>query len=223
MIRDVVGDGAPSMQDRVRTAIQDAIRSGEILPGSPINERELAQRFQTSRTPVREALLMLAAQGLVTIKQRAGIFVRSLSAAELVAMFETLGEMEAAVARLATTRASEGDKRGLFDAHETCRCALTRRDVEAYVAANQQFHEVFYKACANPFLAQQVRQLRARLSIYSRQQGLIHASRMPTSYDEHNVIIEAFTRGDSIMAEAAMRKHITSEKALADLVLLMQG
>jgi len=223
MKRDVVADPPPSMQDRVRSAIEEAIRTGVIPPGSAINERELAERFQISRTPVREALLMLAAQGLVTIKQRAGIFVRSLSAAEVVAMFETFGEMEAAVARLATMRASAADKKSIAAAHAECGDALAKGDVQAYVVANQRFHEVLYKASANPYLAEQIRQLRLRLSIYSRQQGLISATRMPVSYEEHQAIVDAFAQGDSRAAEAAMRKHIMSDKALADLVLLMQG
>lgn len=211
------------MQDRARFAIEEAIRSGAIPPGAAINERELAERFNISRTPVREALLMLAAQGLITIKQRAGIFVRKLTAPEVVAMFETLGEMEAAIARLGTMRASAAEKMSILQAHAACREALEKSDVSAYVEANQRFHEVLYKASANQYLAEQIRQLRARLAIYSRQQGLISTNRMPVSFNEHQVIVDAFVKGDSTAAEVAMRKHILSEKALADLVLLMQA
>ncbi|MGO4325999.1 GntR family transcriptional regulator [Cupriavidus sp. 2TAF22] len=212
-----------SLQDRVREAIEAQIHAGTLKPGSQLDERALAEQFDSSRTPVREALLMLAAQGLVTIAPRAGIFVHKPTVAELVAMFETLAEMEGVVARLATQRITEAGRAALSAAFEQGRGYVEAADTPGYVEANREFHDVLYHACANPYLAEQIRMLRRRLAIYWRQRGLINAARVPSSFQEHGVIVAAVLAGDADAAAAAMRAHISAGgKAIADLVLLAQ-
>ncbi|MDW3686240.1 GntR family transcriptional regulator [Cupriavidus sp. CV2] len=212
-----------SLQDRIREAIEEEIHAGKLRPGSQLDERALAEQFDSSRTPVREALLTLAAQGLVTIAPRAGIFVHRASVAELVAMFETLAEMEGVVARLATQRISESGRAALASAFEHGRAYVEAGDHPGYVASNRDFHDVLYHACANPYLADQIRMLRRRLSIYWRHRGLINPARVPGSFQEHGVIVAAVLDGNGDAAAAAMRAHISAGgKAIADLVLLAQ-
>ncbi len=115
---------------------------------------------------------MLAAQGLVTIVPRAGMFVHQPTAAELVAMFETLAEMEGVVARLATQRITAAGKKVLANAHEAAAEHVERGDTAGYIEANRKFHDVLYQAAANPFLSEQIVQLRRRLAIYWQKKGL---------------------------------------------------
>nr|WP_244978996.1 GntR family transcriptional regulator [Cupriavidus plantarum] len=190
-------------------------------PGAQIDEKGLAEQFESSRTPVREAVLMLAAQGLVTIVPRAGMFVHRPSAAELVAMFETLAEMEGVVARLATQRITPAGRQALARAHEDAATHAARRDTAAYIEANRRFHEVVYQAAANPFLSEQIIQLRRRLAIYWQQKGLINEARVPSSHREHGYVVEAMLAGQADAAADAMRTHVSAGgKAIADLVLM---
>lgn len=210
-----------SLQDRIRESVIAAIQEGELRPGAQIDEKALAERFESSRTPVREALLMLAAQGLVSIAPRAGMFVHKPSAAELVAMYETLAEMEGVVARLATRRISTEGRKALAAAHEAAGVPARARDVTAYVEANRIFHEVLYQAAANPFLSEQIVQLRRRLAIYWQRKDLINEARVTTSYQEHGHVVAAILDGQADAAAEAMRMHISAGgRALADLVLL---
>lgn len=210
-----------SIQDRIRESVVTAIQTGSLPPGTQIDEKALSDEFDSSRTPVREALLMLAAQGLVTIVPRAGIFVHKPSAAELVAMFETLAEMEGVVARLATQRIRMEARETLTEAHDAAAAFVRAKDTAGYVEANRRFHEVLYQAAANPFLSEQIIQLRRRLAIYWRQKGLISAARVPSSHREHAVVVEAVLAGQADAAAEAMRTHVSAGgKAIADLVLL---
>src|SRR6218665_2753125 len=109
-----------SIQARIRAAVEAEIVSGERRPGSLIDDRELSERFQASRTPVREALLVLAAQGLVHIAPRAGIYVRRASIDELVASLEALTEMESVLAGMAARRATPAHRAELRTAVARC-------------------------------------------------------------------------------------------------------
>ena len=210
-----------SIQDRIRESVIAAIHSGALRPGVQIDEKGLSDEFDSSRTPVREALLMLAAQGLVTIVPRAGIFVHKPTAAELVAMFETLAEMEGVVARLATQRITQAAAQRLAQAHQAAGGFVERGDTAGYVEANRAFHDVLYQAAANPYLSEQIVQLRRRLAIYWQQKGLISAARVPSSYREHGLVVQAVLAGHADAAAEAMRTHISAGgKAIADLVLL---
>ena len=209
-----------SLQDRVRDAIEEAIHAGKLSPGEKLDERLYAEQFETSRTPVREALLVLAAQGLVTIMPRSGIFVTRATSAELVAMFEALAEMEGVVARLATQRMTNADKKALSDALLEGGKYAVNNDTGGYVDANERFHNVLYIAASNPYLTEQIRSLRRRLALYWRNRGLISANRVASSHDEHDDVVRAVLSGNPDAAAAAMRAHITAGgQAVTDLVL----
>ncbi len=209
-----------SLQDRVRDAIEEAIHAGKLSPGEKLDERQYAEQFETSRTPVREALLVLAAQGLVTIMPRSGIFVTRATSAELVAMFEALAEMEGVVTRLAAQRMTSVDKKALGDALLEGGKYAESADTGGYVDANARFHNVLYVAASNPYLTEQIRSLRRRLALYWRNRGLISANRVASSHDEHDDVVRAVLSGNPDAAAAAMRAHITAGgRAVTDLVL----
>lgn len=208
-----------SLQERIRARLEQQIQSGQLSPGMAIDEKALAASFDASRTPVREALLLLSAHGLVEIVPRAGIYVRKLRASELVAMMEALGELEGVLARLAARRIAPPQRQELQSAlHGTARCAKAN-DAAGYQEANAALHEVIYRASGNPFIVEQVRAVRLRIAAY-RGKLFEKPGRLDTSQREHARVVAALLAGDADAAADAMRDHISiGGQVFADLVL----
>lgn len=208
-----------SLQERIRSAVEAQILTGAMPPGSAIDEKALARQFEASRTPVREALLVLAVQGLVHIAPRAGIYVRQASAAELVATLEALCELEAVLARLAARRAGSDLRDELTRAQAQASACAKAGQRAAYAAANAVLHEAIYRSSGNPVLVDHVRQVRKRLAAY-RQRGFDKPGRLAESDREHAAIVGAICAGDDGAAAAAMRQHIQAGgEAMVTLVL----
>lgn len=211
-----------SLQDRIRLAVEAEILCGARPPGSAIDERQLAQQFDASRTPVREALLVLAAQGLVHIAPRSGIYVRRASTAELVATLEALLELEAVVAGLAARRASVAQCDELRQALAVASARAEAGDRKGYASANATLHAVIYRASGNPVLVEQVRAVRRTLAAY-RQCSTDHPGRLKASDAEHHRIVAAICVGDASGAADAMRQHINlGGDAMVQLVAAAQ-
>ncbi|MBC7957529.1 MAG: GntR family transcriptional regulator, partial [Cytophagales bacterium] len=146
-----------SIQERIRTAIEAEILSGTRPPGSPIDEKALAASFHASRTPVREALMLLSAQGLVHIAPRSGIYVRRPSAAELAALLEALCEIESTLARLAARRVTPQKTAALVESLRTASRFAKAEDRSGYAKANAVLHDHIYEGSSNPILVDHVR------------------------------------------------------------------
>jgi DNA-binding GntR family transcriptional regulator len=208
-----------SLQERIRHALEAEILSGMRPPGSAIDEKALARNFSASRTPVREALLMLAAHGLVQIVPRSGIYVRKASAAELVATLEALAELESVLARLAARRAGPEQCKAMRQALAKASARAQAEDRKGYEAANAVLHEQIYRCAGNPVLVEHVRQVRGRLSAY-RKRGFDQPGRLAVSDREHAAIVKAICAGQDSKAADAMRTHITvGGEAMMALVL----
>ncbi|MBP6816318.1 MAG: GntR family transcriptional regulator [Burkholderiaceae bacterium] len=212
-----------SLQERIRLALESQILSGQRPPGSAIDEKALARDFSASRTPVREALLMLAAHGLVQIVPRSGIYVRKASAAELVATLEALAELESVLARLAARRASPAHCKAMRAALVKTSARARAEDRKGYEAANAVLHEQIYRCSGNPVLVEHVRQVRGRLSAY-RTRGFDQPGRLAVSNREHSAIVKAICAGRDNEAADAMRAHITvGGEAMMALVLAAEA
>lgn len=205
----------------LKQQLEDAIISGEFAPGVHLDEVGLAERFGRSRTPIREALAQLGAEGLVEIRPRRGAFVSTPSPHRLIEMFETMAELEAACGRLAARRLTAEDAQALAHAHESCTAAATSGDPEAYYAENRIFHETIYRASRNAFLAEQAFALHKRLSPYRRIQ-LRARHRLGRSLAEHEAVLEALRLGDADLAAARLRAHILVQgERFSDMVLAL--
>ncbi|MCJ2053545.1 GntR family transcriptional regulator [Methylobacterium sp. J-070] len=196
-----------SHAQRLRQRIEDEIVSGDLAPGSRLDESQLAARFGVSRTPIREALLQLAATGLVQTKPRRGAIVTASEPHLLLAMFETMAEIEAACGRLAARRLAAADAAALTAALDGCRAALATTDTEAYYAENYVFHAAIYRASHNAFLADQALSLHRRLAPYRRLQLRVR-QRLPQSMAEHEGIVAALLAGEETKAADALRSHV---------------
>jgi DNA-binding GntR family transcriptional regulator len=214
----VLAPGA-SQPDRIRQALMNDLETGVLTPGLPLDEKALAERFGVSRTPVREALLTLAAQHLITIQPRSGMYVHSPQASELVSMLEALSELEAVVVRLCTLRMDQAQRDRL---QALCRLtdeAAQRSARLAFEEANQQFHDALYEGCGNGIVVEQVHQLRLRLSAFRRRLR-DQPGRLQSSAADHRAIVDGMLANDPERAAQAMREHISAKgRAFADLLL----
>ncbi|MBS0508448.1 MAG: GntR family transcriptional regulator [Proteobacteria bacterium] len=207
------------MQDRIRLAVEQDLQSGALQPGTAIDEQELCARFQASRTPVREALLLLSAKGMVSIQPRVGIYVRQLEPRELIAMMEGLAELEGVLARLAAHRISTDLKAQLRAALEQTARHAHGADPAGYEQANARLHDLIYQSSGNAFIVEQTREARLRVAPY-RGRMFEKPERLLRSQAEHAAIVAAILKGDGEEAAEAMRNHISAGgRAFADMVL----
>lgn len=202
-------------------ALEQDILSGALKPGDRLDERGLSERFNVSRTPVREALGQLSATGLITSAPRRAAVVASVTFSDLVEMFEVMAEMESLCARLCARRMARPELVALEGTLDGCRMAMADQDPDLYYLRNVDFHEAIYKGSRNKYLERHTLQLRYRLAPYRRLQ-LHRQGRMTASDAEHQAIIDAIRVGDEDAAGAEMRRHVTVQGAnLNDLIALL--
>ena len=209
--------------DALKDAIAEAILTGELAPGQRLDEVSVAQRFAVSRTPVREALKQLAAMELVELRPHRGAIVAGLDPERLAELFEAMGEIEAACARVAAVKMTPPERAWLEAAWAHCDQALHATDIETIHTANQAFHSAIHDGAHNSFLADAAYVLRRRLGPLSRAQfGL--TGRPDHSAAEHRAIMAAIRDHDGAAAEDAMRRHLDSVgRAFADWLALSGG
>ena len=210
------------ISDVLREKIEEQIATGELPPGSTLDEAALVEAHGVSRTPVREALIQLAAEGLIEMRPRHGAVVTSIGPGRLIEMFEVMAELESMCGRLAARRMSVNEHKMLVKAHEDCEKARAAQDTDAYFYANEQFHAAIYAGSHNQFLSEQAQQLHRRLRPYRRLQLRVR-DRMGSSYTEHAAIVEAITSGDSQAASAALHDHLVVQgERFGDLLASLQ-
>lgn len=207
--------------DALRDRLEEEILTGALPPGARLEEVALAARFGVSRTPIREALLQLAAAGLVENRPRRAAVVAELGPRDLLERFEVMAELEGMAARLAARRAGEDDLRAIAAAHEACRRAAAEGG-DAYYYENERFHERVRAAARNRFLLDQAGALHKRLRPYRRLQ-LRARGRVAASFEEHEAVVRALAAGAAEAAEDAMRAHVAVQgERFADLLASLE-
>jgi DNA-binding GntR family transcriptional regulator len=156
---------------------------------------------------VREALIQLAAEGLIEIRPRRGAVVTSIGPTRLLEMFEVMSELEAMCGRLAARRMTEDERAALAQALQDCNAARERQDSDAYFYCNEIFHAAIYAGSHNTFLNEQARTLQRRLRPYRRLQLRVR-NRMDASFKEHQSIVSAILAGDADLAALSLREHV---------------
>lgn len=198
---------ATTLADRIRRELEAEISSGRLEPGSRLDEQEIAVRFGASRTPVREAFRLLAANNLVELRGRQGAVVRSIGAHALIEMFQVMAELEGLCARLAARRASAAQITKIDAIHLRLEALAKPDEVDRFYDVNQEFHEAVYEASCNGFLADQTRRLRNQVAAYRRRVTRM-PSRIAATLTEHAAVIEAIRAHDAERAHTAMRDHV---------------
>ena len=198
-----------TLADDLRRQIADEILEGRLGSGQHLDEQDLAARFGVSRTPVREALRLLAATGLVQERPRKGMVVAVITPERMAEMFEVMGEIEAACARLAAQRMTPEERRALADLHSSARHLAAEADPGAYDMFNTEFHSAIYLGAHNGFLEETARGMRQRLRPFRRAQFRM-TGRMEHSWAEHDAVVRAILRGDGETAYHTMRAHVSA-------------
>lgn len=201
----IVPADAASQGEATYARLLDEIRSGALPPGARLLETELALRLAVSRTPVREAIRRLEADGLVTHMPRAGAAVRRLDHAEIMELYEMRVVLEGTAARLAARSASEVEFDELDGINEEMLAA--DGDGARLFVLNQQFHRALIDAARNRFLLQSVDAVHTTLLILGPS-TLARTDRAQAAVDEHRAIVTALRARDGVGAEAAMRAHM---------------
>ena len=209
---DAAGSGDESRPrggraNEIRTALQEEIESGKLPPGTPLDERALAARFQVSRTPVREALQQLAVNDLVRIAPRQGVTVARLSVSQVRAIMETVGELESLAAKLAARRVDDALRQQLDEALQRCQDAAVQGGSADYAQANTLFHEAIYAGSRNPYVAELIRKARRQIQRY-RIKDFHTKSQMSKSLQDHLKVARAIQEGDEAAAAQAMLLHV---------------
>jgi len=193
--------------DRIAETLEQLVFSGQYEDGERLDELKLAELFSVSRTPIREALQVLVSTGMAKKIPRRGVFVRQPGPVELMEMFETMAELEAACGRLAAIRISEDALQQLIAANDNGQRALSNQDYDLYYAENEKFHQIIYHGCANSYLEKQALQLQHRLKAYRKMQ-LRFRGRLDQSMSEHLQIVSALQTSDPEKAATVLRNHV---------------
>lgn len=193
--------------EELRLQLADEIVRGQLAPGSPLDETDIARRFSVSRTPVREALRQLAASGLIEARAHRGAVVARPSLERLSGMFEAMAELEAMCAGLAAERMSAVERARLEAIHEELRVLSHAGNPERFHEVNERFHNAIYAGSQNGYIAEITLATRVRVQPFRRAQ-FRNLGRLAKSHAEHDRVVVAIMRGDRQGAAAAMRAHI---------------
>ena len=206
---------------RIVRALEDDILNERLKPGMRLDEQVMAERFEVSRTPVREALRYLASAGLVELRRNHGAVVKALTITELIEMFQVMAELEGLCARLAARRMSQDERADMHRAHKDCAALCDTDDPDGFFAANNVLHEVIYRGSHNNFLEAETRNLRNRVNPY-RRLITFRPHRMQNSVAEHEAVVNAIEEGDDEKAHQLMREHVNLlAESAADVIMML--
>lgn len=203
-------EGRGRIVDDVYEKIRTAILTGELAPESSLTVQGLADRLNVSRTPVREAVRLLVADGLATEEARRGCFVASVHLSDLL----DIHDMRAVLEALAVERSGDTAPNHLADLQEQIdsqKAALESEDWRAFTAADRAFHEIFHELAGNDRLSETLKRLRGQMEIALVEVALSSAL-MQQSIDEHSAIVEAIRHGEAEKASRIMRGHIMATR-----------
>jgi len=187
--------------------LRQRIFSRELEPGSWIDELKLAEAYGISRTPLREALKVLAAEGLVTMKVRRGAYVTEVSDKDLADVYHLLALLESDGAGVVAERASDDQLAELRALHAELEAALTQR--EHFFAINERFHLRLLEIADNRWRQQMVSDLRKVMKL-NRHNSLLKSGRIAESLAEHRAVMDALLARDAVQARECMQRHFQS-------------
>jgi DNA-binding GntR family transcriptional regulator len=182
-----------------------------IAPGAKLNERELCEVLNVSRTPLREAIKMLAAEGLVELVPNRGAVALALTEQDVLHTFEVIAGLEALSGELAAQRVSEAELAEIRAKHYEMLAAYSRRDLSAYYALNMQIHQAINAAARNPVLSATYQQVNARLQALrfrSNQDG----AKWKRAVQEHEQMVEALAARDAAGMRQVLLAHLANKR-----------
>lgn len=193
-----------ALYEQVAEQLRQRIFRRELEPGSWIDELKIAEEFGISRTPLREALKVLAAEGLVTMKVRRGAYVTEMSDKDLHDVYHLLSLLESDAAGVVAERATPEQQQTLRDLHAELESAAGNR--EAFFSVNERFHMALLDMADNRWRSQMVADLRKVMKL-NRHNSLFKQGRIEDSLAEHGAIMAALRARDAAAATQTMQAH----------------
>ena len=224
MTADIITLAVPKPHSTLHAQVAHELRQmlveNRIAPGAKLNERELCDVLKVSRTPLREAIKMLAAEGLVDLLPNRGAIAVALTQADVFNTFEVMAALEAVSGALAAQRITEAELSEIKAKHFEMLAAYTRRDLSAYYQLNAQIHLAINLSAKNPVLSVTCSQLNARLQAL-RFRSNQDDDKWHIAVREHGEMLDALSRRDSASLAVIMQTHLLHKR---DVVLaLMQA
>jgi DNA-binding GntR family transcriptional regulator len=196
-----------ALYEEVAELLRQRIFARELEPGSWIDELRIAEALGISRTPLREALKVLAAEGLVTMKVRRGAYVTEVSEKDLRDVYHLLALLESDAARVVAQRASESQMTQIQTLHQDLEKAIDNRD--RFFEINEAFHMLLLEIADNRWRDQMVADLRKVMKL-NRHSSLFKEGRIEQSLAEHQAIVQALTDRQAEVAAERMSAHFMS-------------
>jgi DNA-binding GntR family transcriptional regulator len=193
-----------ALYEEVAELLRQRIFQRELEPGSWIDELKLAEEYGISRTPLREALKVLAAEGLVTMKVRRGAYVTEVSDKDLADVYHLLSLLESDAAGVVAERASEAQRAELQALHADLEAALPDRD--RFFTVNERFHMRLLEMADNRWREQMVADLRKVMKL-NRHSSLFKSGRIEESLAEHRAVMAALLNRDAGLTRQRMAEH----------------
>lgn len=203
---DMNGDAArmPPLREQVYSYLKKRLNDGELRPGTFLDLNAIGDGLGLSRTPLRDALLRLEAEGFVTIHPRRGVVINPLDIAAIRNSYQIIGALEAAAVLEAGPGLSDADMGRMRDLDASMKASLARHDFDEYYEANVAFHEVYLGKSANADLRHTVRMLKERLYDFPRREGYL-SEWEESSAEEHTALADLLSRGRFGEAAAYVR------------------
>jgi DNA-binding GntR family transcriptional regulator len=218
MEMDIRLEDDSSLADRVYSALENAIMTGQVKLGGRLLETEVAEKLQVSRAPLREALRRLQYEGLAETIPRRGTYVVRPSRKDVIDLLQVREALETVAARLAAEFISEGELSRLSDGLDRIGKLLARNRKEGYPQHDIDFHQTVMQASGNGKLLQMMSGMYRQLRLVRSMSGA-RADRGAAAYNEHLAIFDALRKRNTKTAEEAMRKHLraSAENILATI------
>jgi DNA-binding GntR family transcriptional regulator len=207
-----------ALHDQVAARLRTMLIEGRIPSGAKLNERVLSEQLRVSRTPLREAIKLLAVEGLVDLLPNRGAVAVMLSETDIVNTFEVLAGLEAMSGELAAQRASDAQRAEIRALNFEMRAAFERRELSTYYRINAAIHVAISAAAGNPVLEATYTRINARVQSL-RFRTNQNEEKWKRAMKEHDEMVDALTARDSSALRTVLVKHLnTKRETVLDLL-----
>ncbi len=210
-----------SLHDELTERLRALITRGDLAPGEKVPEKELCKQFGVSRTPLREALKVLASEGIVTLRPNRGAMVSSLTAEELEEVFPVMGALEALSGEIACKRITDREVQAIRKLHVVMVEHWKRGELQPYFRLNQRIHEAILEATRNDTLKSIYRGLSGRI-LSARYIANMSPERWAKAVEEHEAILKALDDRDGAKLSKILKAHLANKLATVKDWLMAQ-
>jgi DNA-binding GntR family transcriptional regulator len=200
-----------ALHDQVIARLRMMLVEGRIAPGAKLNERTLSEQLRVSRTPLREAIKLLAAEGLVDLLPNRGAIAVKLTETDVLNTFEVLAELEGMSGELAAKRISDEKLSALRALHYEMLACFERQELSGYYRLNAQIHTLINEAAANPVLTSTYKSINARVQSL-RFRTNQNAAKWKRAIKEHEVMLAAMTAHDAAAMRQILVQHLNNKR-----------